>query len=136
MDIAHLYRRWLLELWQGDFALAKELVTAGFVGHWPHGDVRGPDGLAEALRQGHEPFSDVVVTLDVGPLVDGDLVAARWTFAGKYRGGLPGVAAPVGTPISFSGHDILRAEGDRFAEYWVVSDAEGLSRQLADIASQ
>lgn len=124
------YERWLLEMWQGDFALAHDLVTPGFVGHWPGMDVRGAGQLVETLRQGHAPFDDVTVTLDVGPIVDGDTVAARWTFSGTYRGGMPGATAPAGTRVSFSGHDILRAEGDRFAEYWVVSDVPGFSRQL------
>ncbi|AQZ69880.1 unnamed protein product [[Actinomadura] parvosata subsp. kistnae] len=128
--IADLYRRWLLELWNGDFALAYELVTPDFAGHWPGMEVSGPEGLAEALRQGHAPFDDVKVTLDVGPIVDGDLVSARWTFAGAYRGGLPGATAAPGTRIAFSGHDILRVREGRFAEYWVISDVQALNRQL------
>jgi predicted ester cyclase len=127
---SNLYRRWLLELWNGDFALAHELVTPDFTGHWPGMTVAGPDGLIEALRQGHAPFDDVKVTLDVGPIVDGDLVSARWTFAGAYRGGLPGVTAAEGTRIAFSGHDILRVRDGRFAEYWVISDVQTLNRQL------
>lgn len=125
-----MYRRWLLDLWAGDFTLAGELVTPDFVGHWPGMDVHGADGLVEALRQGHAPFSDVAITLDVGPVVDRDLVAARWTFSGSYRGGMPGASVPTGTPVSFSGHDLLRVYGERFAEYWVVSDTDGLARQL------
>ncbi|MGR6915992.1 ester cyclase [[Actinomadura] parvosata] len=128
--ISDLYRRWLLELWNGDFALAYELVTPDFAGHWPGMEVSGPEGLAEALRQGHAPFDDVKVTLDVGPIVDGDLVSARWTFAGAYRGGLPGATAAPGTRIAFSGHDILRVREGRFAEYWVISDVQTLNRQL------
>ncbi|MEV4394369.1 ester cyclase [Nonomuraea sp. NPDC049607] len=128
--LTELYERWLLELWNGDLSLAPDLVTREFVGHWPGQDVRGPEGLAEAIRQGREPFDDVRVTLDVGPAVDGDLVAARWTFSGAYRGGLPGASAPPGTRISFSGHDLLRATDGRFSEYWVISDAQSLSRQL------
>ncbi|MGP3912190.1 ester cyclase [Nonomuraea sp. 10N515B] len=91
--IAERYERWLLEMWNGDFKLTHDLVTPGFVGHWPGMDVHGPDGLVEALRQGHAPFDDVKVTLDVGPIVDGDRVAARWTFSGAYQGGLPGASA-------------------------------------------
>ncbi|MFF0860246.1 ester cyclase [Nonomuraea sp. NPDC003560] len=128
--LTELYERWLLELWNGDFPLAHDLVTPEFVGHWPGADVHGPDGLIEAIRQGHEPFDDVRVTLDVGPAVDGDLVAARWTFTGAYRGGLPGASAPPGTPVSFSGHDLLRATDGRFSEYWVISDVQSFSRQL------
>ncbi|NUR86695.1 MAG: SnoaL-like domain-containing protein [Nonomuraea sp.] len=115
-----LYERWLLELWNGDFDLAAELVTDDFVGHWPGADVHGAAGLRQAIEQGHAPFEDVKVTLDVGPIVSGDLVAARWTFAGTYQG----------RRVAFSGHDLLRARDGRFAEYWVVSDTEGLARQL------
>ncbi|MFD2350125.1 hypothetical protein ACFSTC_13440 [Nonomuraea ferruginea] len=63
-------------------------------------DVHGPDQLIETLRQGHEPFDDVTITLDVGPLADGDHVAARWTFAGAYRGGMPGATAAPPAPGS------------------------------------
>ncbi|MFI9554686.1 ester cyclase [Nonomuraea endophytica] len=118
--VTNLYERWLLEMWNGDFGLARELVTDDFAGHWPGMDVRGPDELIEVLKQGHEPFTGVKVTLDVGPIVTGDLVAARWTFSGDYQG----------RPVAFSGHDILRAEGGRFAEYWVMSDVKGLEAQL------
>lgn len=125
-----LYERWLLEMWNGDLALAHDLVTPDFVGHWPGMDVHGPDDLIEAIRQGLQPFDDVEVTLDVGPVVDGDLVAARWTFSGAYRGGLPGANVAPGTRIAFCGHDILRVSDGRFSEYWVISDAQALSRQL------
>ncbi|NRQ31030.1 SnoaL-like domain-containing protein [Nonomuraea sp. NN258] len=128
--IAELYERWLLRMWNGDFALAHELVTPDFTGHWPGMDVSGPDGLTEALRQGHEPFENVTVTLDVGPVVDGDLVAARWTFSGDYLGTIPGATARKGTRVAFSGHDLLRVSEGRFAEYWVISDAQTFSRQL------
>ncbi|MEU4542120.1 ester cyclase [Nonomuraea dietziae] len=117
-----LYKRWLQEMWNGDFALADELVSADFVGHWPGMDVHGPAGLKQALEQGHAPFANVMVTLDVGPIVEGDTVAARWTFEGDYIGDIPGVPHPENTRIAFSGHDILRAENGRFVEYWVISD--------------
>lgn len=131
MMIAKMYERWLLEMWNGAFQVAHDLVTPNFVGHWPGMDVHGPDGLIDALRQGNEPFDDVTVTLDVGPIVDGDRVAARWTFSGTYRGGVPGADAAPGTEVGFSGHDILRVEDGRFAEYWVISDVQTFSRQLA-----
>ncbi|MEW2358858.1 ester cyclase [Spirillospora sp. NPDC029432] len=128
--VGRLYERWLLEMWAGDFGLARELVTSDFVGHWPGLEVRGADQLIETLAQGHAPFEGVKVTLDVGPIVDGDRVAARWTFSGSYKGGMPGATVPEGTTVSFSGHDVLRAEGGRFAEYWVISDVQTFSREL------
>ncbi|GAA1527180.1 hypothetical protein GCM10009678_05930 [Actinomadura kijaniata] len=130
MDSATLYRRWLFELWPGDYPVAKEIFTPGFVGRWPSLEVRGPQGVVEQIRRSHGFFADIENTLDVGPIVDGDLVAARWTFHGTYRDGIPGATAAPGTRVAFSGQDIFRVEGDRFAEYWVVSDALGMMRAL------
>jgi catechol 2,3-dioxygenase-like lactoylglutathione lyase family enzyme len=129
---AALYRRWLEELWAGDLEVAEEIVTPDFVGHWPDQDVHGPMGAAEAVRAGRAPFDDIRLSLDVGPVADGDKVAARWTFHGAYLGGLPGATAPAGTRVAFSGMDVLRIDPatGKFAEYWVVSDALGLMTQL------
>ena len=93
-ELRRLYRRWMLELWNGDLAVATELVT------------------------------------ELGPVVEGDLVAARWAGRGRYRGGMPGATAAAGTPVAFGGIDLLRAHGDRFAEYWVSSDGLALMGQL------
>jgi predicted ester cyclase len=137
--IEDLYHRFLKELWHADLdqvqALAAEIVTPDFVVHQarlgePSEEVRGPAALARLVLEGRAPFSDVEVTIDVGPVSDGDLVAARWTFRGTYQGGIPGATAPPGTPFRFSGIDLLRAEGDRLAEYWVSSDAVQAMAQL------
>jgi len=127
-----LYRRWLLELWNGDLAVAGQIVTEGFVGSWPGrpGLVHGPEELAETIRMSRELFLDLVFSVEVGPIADGDLLAARWIGRGRYKGGMPGATAPTGTPVSFSGHDLLRVEDGRFAEYWVISETEHLFAQL------
>lgn len=125
-----LYRRWLFDMWGGDLDAAAEIFTPDFVGHWPSVTVHGPQGVADQVRQSHRLFADIKNTLDVGPIVQGDLIAARWTFHGSYREGIPGASAAPGTRISFSGQDIFRVEGDRFAEYWVESDGLGMMRAL------
>lgn len=130
MDLGDLYRRWLFDVWLGDFAAAEEIFAADFVGHWPGFDAHGPEGAVEQVKKSREMFDDIANTLDVGPIVDGDLVAARWTFNGAYRQGVPGATVPPGTGIAFTGQDIFRAENGRFAEYWVVSDALGLMTAL------
>jgi predicted ester cyclase len=76
------------------------------------------------------PFDDVRITLDQEPVAQGDLVAARWTFSGSCRGGLPGASAPVGTRVAFSGMDLVRLADGKVAEYWVSSDADHLMAQL------
>ncbi len=125
-----LYRRWLFEVWAGDYAAAGEILTPGFTGHWPNLEVHGPAEAAEQVRRSHEYFSGVRTALDAYPVVGDGMVAAAWSFHGSYRGGVPGATAAPGTPVSFRGQDIFRAEDGRFAEYWVVSDAMGLMTAL------
>jgi predicted ester cyclase len=135
-DLKRLYRRWMLELWNGDLALAGELVTDDFLVHQARADgagseaVRGPEAVTRMVREGHAPFEELTFEVEVGPVVEGNLVAARWLGRGRYRGGLPGATAPAGTPVAFGGIDLLRAREGRFAEYWVSSDGLQLMAQL------
>jgi predicted ester cyclase len=135
-DLRRLYRRWMLELWNGDLAIAGELVTDDFVIHQARADgaasegPRGPEALVQLVREGHAPFEELTFDIEVGPVVEGDMVAARWLGRGRYRGGLPGATAAAGTPVAFGGIDLLRAGDDRFAEYWVSSDGLQLMAQL------
>lgn len=117
MGTVNAYERWLYELWNGDLAelerIARALVTADFAGHWPGQPnlVTGPEQLAEVVRQGRELIEALRFDLEVGPVVQADLVAARWVGRGRY----------AGEPVEFHGHDILRLTGDRFSEYWVIA---------------
>jgi predicted ester cyclase len=135
-ELRRLYRRWMLELWNGDLAVAVELVTDDFVIHQARADGagseerRGPEAVVQLVRDGHAPFDGLTFEIEVGPVVEGDLVAARWVGRGRYRGGMPGASAAAGTPVAFGGIDLLRARGDRFAEYWVSSDGLALMGQL------
>ena len=102
-----LYERWITELWAGE-PVAGEIVTEGFVGHWPNREVHGPGELQAVIAQTKNMLADLTFEIELGPLVDGDMVAGRWVGSGRSDDG----------PMSFTGHDILRMEGDRFAEYW------------------
>ena len=77
-----------------------------------------------------QPELEVTFAVEVGPVAEADLVAARWIGHGSYKGGMRGASAPAGTRVSFSGHDLLRVEDGRFAEYWVISETEHLLAQL------
>jgi len=105
-----LYQRWLDELWAG-YRIAGELVTPDFVGHWPTYDVRGPAGLQSAVDRTRMMFKELVFIVDVGPISDGDMMAARWIATGAGKNG----------PARFTGSDLLRIEGGKIAEYWTTS---------------
>jgi predicted SnoaL-like aldol condensation-catalyzing enzyme len=108
-----LYRRWLSELWAGQPGAAERLVSDGFVGHWPNRDIHGPQELAATIAETRAMFSEITFTLKVGPVVEGDLVAGRWSGTGT---------TPEAT-MSFFGNDLLRVEDGRFIEYWTASSA-------------
>jgi predicted ester cyclase len=132
----HLYERWLLELWNGDESVAQEILADDFVIHQARARpgeseaVRGPQAGLEMVRMGRAPFSEVSFAIEVGPIVEGDMVAARWTGRARYAGGIPGATAPAGTEVTFGGIDIMRIENGRLAEYWVSSDGIALMQQL------
>ncbi|MBY4108363.1 nuclear transport factor 2 family protein [Rhodococcus fascians] len=106
-----LYRRWIEELWSGRLETAADLVAPDFVGHWPGQEVHGPDGVAAIIGETRGMFDDPNFEIVVGPLVDGDLVAARWVGTGT---------GPEGS-TSFVGNDILRVVDEQFVEYWVAT---------------
>ncbi len=108
-----LYRRWIAELWNGSPSAAEDLVSADFVGHWPDRDVTGPAELATVIGDTQAMFTELTFTVQVGPIVEDDLVAGRWTGRGQTLHG----------PMSFFGNDILRVRDGRFVEYWTASSA-------------
>jgi SnoaL-like polyketide cyclase len=107
-----LYQRWIDELWTGK-TVAAELVSDGFVGHWPNRDVHGPDELQAVVDETREMFTDLMFVIDVEPFVERDLLAARWIGTGATKEG----------PARFTGNDILRFANGRFVEYWTGTSA-------------
>jgi SnoaL-like polyketide cyclase len=102
-----LYQRWINELWTGK-AVAAELVSDDFVGHWPTRDIHGPHELQAMVDQTQQTLSDLMFVVEIEPFVERDLVAARWIGTGATANG----------PARFTGNDILRFANGRFVEYW------------------
>ena len=107
-----LYERWVNELWAGN-DVAAEIVTVDFVGHWPDREVHGPDELQAIIAETRMMLADLTFTIELGPLIDGEMVAGRWVGTGRSDDG----------PMAFTGNDILRIEDGRFAEYWTGTSA-------------
>ncbi|KRE27861.1 polyketide cyclase [Mycobacterium sp. Soil538] len=95
------------ELWAGE-TIAGELVSDDFVGHWPTRDIHGPEELQAIVDDTRSQLRELMFVVDVGPFVDGDLVAARWISTGSNKRG----------PARFTGNDILRVADGRIVEYW------------------
>jgi predicted ester cyclase len=133
-DSKVLWGRWI-DLWNGDLAQADEIIHPEFALHRIP-PPRIPDQLAgrEALlawvTQTRSLFDELRLTVEVGPIVDGEMVAGRWVAEGIYQGGVPGSTAPAGTRVRFHGNDMWRAEGGLIREYWLSDDLLDLMQQL------
>lgn len=75
------------------------------------GEAPGPEALQETIRETHGYFDELRFGVDVGPIAEGDLVAARWTGRGSMQG----------SEVSVSGHDLMRIESGQIVEYWAMS---------------
>jgi hypothetical protein len=106
-DLGALYRRWLSSVWAGERTTG--VVHPHFVGHWPAGDVHGPQALEALVRQTRGKFERITFSLDVGPVVEPPLVAARWIGLG---------VEPGGREVRFVGNDLLRVADRLVIEYW------------------
>jgi predicted SnoaL-like aldol condensation-catalyzing enzyme len=110
-ELQDLYRRWLLELWHGQLEVADEIIAEDFRGHWPDQEVEGLGALVELIGEAHSQFARLEFELEVGPIVEGDLMAARWS----------GVGQTGDDSVPIIGHDVMRVRDGRISEYWVVS---------------
>ncbi len=75
-------------------------------------------------------FTDVKMSIEVGPIEEDDHVSARWKFTGTYNGKLSGAKAEAGKVISFYGMDIFLLEEGKIKDYWVCSDGVHFMQQL------
>jgi len=130
-----LIAKWL-DLWNGDYSLAEQIISESNRVHaamFDGGDgsaVGGVAGMVSLVTQMRSLMSDLVFSIEVGPIIDGDHAVVRWAATGHYGGGIPGAGALVGTEVTFHGTDILRVENAQVAEYWLNADTLDLMTQL------
>jgi predicted ester cyclase len=135
-----LWDRWI-DLWNGQLEHAIEIIHPEFTVHRippPRvaDQLGGRETLLAWITQTHSLFDGFHLTVEVGPIRDGDMVAGRWIAEGAYQGGIPGSTAPVGTRVRFHGNDIWRAEGGMIREYWLSDDLLDLFQQLGVISGR
>ena len=132
--IAELWDRWI-ELWNGNLDLAQQIIHPDFEVHRipmprvPEG-LGGRDTLIEWVKQTRSIINGLRFTVEVGPIIDREMVAGRWFAEGSYGGGIPGATVPASTRIGFHGNDIWRAEDGLIREYWLSDDLLDLFQQL------
>jgi predicted ester cyclase len=118
----------------GNLAAADSYFAADFVNlamptDWP----RGPEGVRRAVSILRSAFPDLCYTIEE-VLVEGEVIAARWTARGTHTGelrGPMGQVAPTGRSVSFGGITMGRvARGKASGESWAMADFLGLLGQI------
>jgi predicted ester cyclase len=122
-----LYRRYIELLWRPEEL--GEVLTPGFVAHdLPPGLPPGPEGLKAFRRLVERAFPDLKpIIRDI--VAEGDKVAARVGLEGTHAGDFMGVA-PTGKSLASELFEIVRIEGGKIAERWVLRDRLGEFQQL------
>ena len=118
------------DLWdEGDIAVFDELASPDSVHHWGLGqDTTSLDDFKDRIGTLFAAFSDLTQTSEE-PVVDGDLVAIRWTMTGTQDGPIFGFE-PTGAEITWTGINIFRIECGQVVESWSEADGLGLRDQL------
>jgi len=112
-----------LAMWHGDTAIATEIIADGFVVHVPPtlgtdtATLTSPAGMNQWIAELHAGKRDVVYVATVGPLFDGELIAARWEATSEV--------IETGARRRTVGTDILRVADGMLVEYWLMLDQPG-----------
>lgn len=97
----------------------------------PPGFPRTRGGMKAFYRQVFHAFPDCRVTLE-DLLVDGDRMAARWTFRATHRAGFLGLPA-TGARVEVTGCELDRVRAGRIVEVRGAGDLLALLHQIAPL---
>ena len=99
---------------KGNLAVADEVLATNYVYHFPMMEIKGPEGFKQFVSTMRTAFPDMKITID-DLLAEGDMVAARITMQGTFKGEMLGMA-PTGKQFSFQEAVFIRFEGGKEAE--------------------
>jgi steroid delta-isomerase-like uncharacterized protein len=116
-----------------DLEAEADVLAPGYVAHVPA--ATGPLEVLDAWRQFTAPFVEAFpdIRLTVQDIMaEGDMVAARVTFRGTYRGEFQGIP-PTDKEVAFSSIEINHVVDGKVEEHWVEIDLLRLMGQLGTI---
>ena len=122
--------RFVLFINTADARLARELVSADAVFQVPGRPepVRGPQGYLEIIGMMRGGFPDVQWTLEE-TVIEGDVIAARYTMRGTHRGPFFGMP-PTGKAIAVQALNIYRLSAGKIVSEVGQPDLLGLLQQI------
>ncbi len=117
------------EVWnKGNLAVVDELVTPDYVFHGPETEIKGPEGLKQYIAAMRTAFPDLHMTIE-DMVAEGDMVAARYTARGTFKGEFMGIA-PTGKQMTLPNTAFARFKGGKQVEVWPYMDTLAWYKQL------
>ncbi|MEE9510275.1 MAG: ester cyclase [Candidatus Bathyarchaeia archaeon] len=106
-----------------------EIVAPDVVYHYPNNNnVSGLETIKQSSAQFHKAFPDLKHTIEF-QIVEGDLVATRYTWRGTHKGRWMGIE-PTGKEVTFTLLDVCRVKDGKIVEAWIELDSLGWMEQL------
>ena len=93
-----------------------------------HGSPGGIESVKQTLTMLLTAVPDLHLTIE-GIIAEGDRVAVHWTMSGTHLGASLGMP-PTGKQFTMPGITLLRLEGGKVIEAWIVQDQLSMLQQL------
>lgn len=129
LTFAQKYYQWI-GIWNGEDFDLEDIFHRDVIVRQAPNEKHGIEAVHQMVEQGRAPFDPIFFTVDVEPVFDDHMLAARWKCHGTYKGGLTNVTAEPGKVIVFGGMDMWRLSDGLVSDYWVSSDGMWLMEQL------
>jgi steroid delta-isomerase-like uncharacterized protein len=94
----------------------------------PPGAPDGIEGVRQTMTMFLMAFPDLRLTIEE-MIAEGDKVVTRWTFRATHQGASLGMPA-TGKHVTMPGMSLVRLEGGKSVENWVIYDQLSLLQQL------
>ena len=122
-------RRVWEEIWNGhNYNLIPELIAENWVEHTPRVEVKGQDGLKQAIVATLPSFPDMHATIE-DMFAEGNKVTTRFTVTGSFTGEYMGIA-PTGKTFKFWGINHTHWVDGKQVEAWAAWDTNTFFQQL------
>jgi predicted ester cyclase len=116
-----VFQRFIELIDKQDYPSVHRMFAADFRAH-PSGQTMPAEGWEQMSRMFYGAFPDGIHELKA-LLADGDLVCARFNFAGTHNGDFMGIA-PTRKRAACTGFMMARIAGDKIAEMWAEFDQQ------------
>ena len=128
---AHIRRYFQEIIRKGNLEAIPDFVAPDIVfwGPYMSQPIHGLQGFKELIAMLQAAFADLQIT-EEEMVVEGDIVATRWTISGTHRGEFMGTG-PSGEPFRFTGTAFYRIRNGKIIEVWSVNNSIETIRELA-----